>query len=318
MNPIGSLFALVATLQTDALSDLERLCARTIDDPRPPSMAAIQARIDSESGARASYLRGCRKLAERDFGAAGAEFEKAVKAEPGVAVYHFWFGRATGEQAQRANPLRQPGLARRTKGEFEKAAALDPSYIPAREGLVRFYIAAPGMMGGSLDRAQEQAEAIARINAWRGGLAHANVAIARKDTAALLRAHEGLAAQYPDSTVPFFALFNVNAARKAWPAAWNAVDRLERMRPDLAVVQYAIGRAAAESGEQLDRGEAALRDYLQHAPQPGEPPLAAAHWRLGMIAERRGDRVAARKAYESAAALDPNLRPAREALSRLK
>lgn len=304
--------------QSEPVPGLERLCNRTYDDPRPASLEALDARTAQESGARASFLRGCRHLAERKFGPAGAEFEKAVKAEPGVATYHFWFGRATGEQAQRANPLRQPGLARRTRGEFEKAVELDPSYIPAREGLVRFYIAAPGMMGGSLDRAQEQADAIARLNAYRGGLAHANVAIARRDTAALLRAHEGLAAQFPDSTVPLFALFNIHAARRQWAPAWSAVDRLERTRPGLAVVRYAVGRAAAESGEQLDRGEAALRAYLQHVPQPNEPSLAAAHWRLGMIAERRGDTTGAREAYRTATSLDPNLRQAKEALARLK
>jgi hypothetical protein len=86
----------------------------------------------------------------------------------------------------------------------------------------------------------------------------------------------------------------------------------------LPIVRYAIGRAAAESSEQLDRGEAALRKYLEHTPKPNEPSLAATHWRLGMIAEHRGDKAAARQAYEAAARADPNFRQAREALARLK
>ncbi len=316
---LATLAATSALAQTPAdVPELERLCNRTYDDPRQASLEALDARAAQENGARASYLRGCRHLAERKFGPAGTEFEKAVKADPQVAIYHFWFGRATGEQAQRANVLRQPGLARRTKGEFEKAAELDPSYIPAREGLVRFYIAAPGLMGGSFDRAREQAEAITRINPYRGGLAHANVALARRDTAGLIRTHEGLAAQFPDSTVPLFALYNIHSSRQQWAPAWSVIDRLERIRPDLAVVKYAVGRAAAESGEQLDRGEAALRAYLQHAPQPNEPSLGAAHWRLGQLAERRGDKMAARQAYQTATSLDPDLRQAKEALARLK
>ena len=244
---LATLAATSALAQTPAdVPELERLCNRTYDDPRQASLEALDARAAQENGARASYLRGCRHLAERKFGPAGTEFEKAVKADPQVAIYHFWFGRATGEQAQRANVLRQPGLARRTKGEFEKAAELDPSYIPAREGLVRFYIAAPGLMGGSFDRAREQAEAITRINPYRGGLAHANVALARRDTAGLIRTHEGLAAQFPDSTVPLFALYNIHSSRQQWAPAWSVIDRLERIRPDLAVVKYAVGRAAAQ------------------------------------------------------------------------
>ncbi len=95
-------------------------------------------------------------------------------------------------------------------------------------------------------------------------------------------------------------------------------DKLEHLRPDLPIVRYAIGRAAAESGEQLDRGEAALRKYLEYSPHPNEPSIAAAHWRLGMIAEHRGDIPAARQSYETAAKMDPNLKPAKDALARMK
>ena len=56
---------------------------------------------------------------------------------------------------------------------------------------------------------------------------------------------------------------NVQLARQQWAAAWSAVTA-GALRPDLPTVRYAIGRAAAESGEQLDRGETALRTYLEH------------------------------------------------------
>ncbi len=178
----------------------------------------MQVLIDRETGSRHSYLTGCRLLAEQKWGPAGNEFEKAVKADPDVAIYHFWFGRATGEQAQRANPIRQPGLARRVKGEFEKAASLDPTYIAPHEGLLRFYIAAPGFLGGSIDRARGEAEAITKINAYRGGLAHANVAFAAKDTVGLIKAHEKLIADFPDSTTSYFTLLNVQLVRRQWAA----------------------------------------------------------------------------------------------------
>jgi len=305
-------------VQSDSLKALERTCFRVTDDPRPANIETLQPLIERETGIRQAFLRGCRLLAEQKFGPAGGEFEKAVRAEPDVAIYHFWFGRASGEQASRANPLRQPGLARRTKGEFERAVALDPNYVQPREGLLRYYLAAPGFLGGSIDKARLQAVEIAKLDPYRGGMAHANVAFAAKDTAGLIRAHEGLVAQFPDSAAPYLTLLNVQLARKQWVPAWSAADRLERVRPDLPVVRYVIGRAAAESGEQLDRGEASLRAYLEHEPKPNEPSLAATHWRLGMIAEKRGDTAAARREYQAAATMDPNLRQAREALARLK
>jgi tetratricopeptide (TPR) repeat protein len=308
----------VVGAQVDGTRELEGTCIRLTDDPRPATIESFQPLIDRESGARASFLRGCRLLAEQKFGPAGSEFEKAVRVEPGNAVFHFWFGRASGEQVARANPLRQPGLARRTKGEFEKAVALDSAYVSPREGLVRYYLAAPRFVGGGIDRARQQAEEIAKLNPYRGGLAHANVAFAAKDTLGLIRVHEELIDQFPDSIASYFALVNVQLTRKQWALAWSAVDRLERIQPELPATQYAVGRVAAESGEQLDRGESALRFYLLHTPQPDEPSLALTHWRLGVIAEHRGDTAAARQAYQSAAAMDPRLKQAREALSRLK
>ena len=304
--------------QTSSLPDLERTCFRITDDPTPENVGLLQPLIASETGARLAFLKGCKLMTEEKWGPAGGEFEKAVKAEPNEPVYHFWFGRATGEQASRANPLRQPGLARRTKGEFEKAVALDSTYVPAREGLLRYYLAAPGFLGGSIDNARKQAVEIAKLNPYRGGISHANVAFAAKDTAALIRAHEGLVAQFPDSLTPHLTIINVQLTRKQWAAAWAAVERLEKAKPDLPFLPYVVGRAASESGEQLDRGEAALRAYLQHSPKPNEPSLAATHWRLGMIAEKRGNTAAARQEYQAAATLDPKLKQAKEALARLK
>ena len=74
------------TAQSDSIRELERSCTRMTDDPRPANLDAMQATIDRETGARASFLTGCRLIAEQKWGPAGKEFEKAVKAEPGVAV----------------------------------------------------------------------------------------------------------------------------------------------------------------------------------------------------------------------------------------
>ena len=304
--------------QSGSLRDLERICFRVTDNPTAENVALLQPLIAAETGPRLAFVKGCKLLTEEKWGPAGGEFEKASRAEPNEPVYHFWFGRASGEQAQRANPLRQPGLAKRTKGEFERAVALDSTYVPAREGLLRYYLAAPGFLGGSIDNARRQAAEIVKLSPYRGGIALANVAVQAKDTVGLISAHEGLMSQFPDSATPYLVLIQVQQARKQWSQVWSMVDRFEKARPDLPLVRYVIGRTAAETGDQLDRGESALRQYLQNTPKPNEPSLAATHWRLGMIAEKRGNTAAARQEYQTAATMDPNLKQAKEALSRLK
>jgi tetratricopeptide (TPR) repeat protein len=317
------MMAAVAGAQDSTSMADSRLCDRALNSAAPPSVRAdldraLQSAAASKAPARAAFLRGCQLFADRKPDKADDEFEKAVKLEDGNAVYHFWLGRAVGDQARDANPLRQPGLARRTKAEFEKAAALAPDYIEAREGLVEYYLEAPGILGGSKDKARAEAVEIGKRNPYRGGVLQVTIALRTNDTTGAIRGYESLIAANPDSAALYSALANLLATQRRWSGAWKAVDRLNALRPDWMPARYAIGRMAAESGERLDQGEAALRAYLTQPPEAGQPSHAGAHWRLGMIAEKRGDRAAARREYEAALALDPNLATAKAALARVK
>jgi predicted TPR repeat methyltransferase len=74
------------------------------------------------------------------------------------------------------------------------------------------------------------------------------------------------------------------------------------------------------SGQQLDRGEKCLRTYLAMPVREEleNPSLAAAHFRLGNILEKKGDPNAARAAYETSLKIDPKQKLAREALAKMK
>ena len=120
-----------------------RVCDRALGGAdtvaaRAEIQRTLEAATASRQAAREAFLRGCQLFAGRKPDKADDEFEKAVKLEDTNAVYHFWLGRAVGAQAEDANPLRQPGLARRTKAEFERAVRLAPDYIDARVGLVEY------------------------------------------------------------------------------------------------------------------------------------------------------------------------------------
>jgi Flp pilus assembly protein TadD len=72
------------------------------------------------------------------------------------------------------------------------------------------------------------------------------------------------------------------------------------------------------SGLQLDQGEAALKEYLRRSPGEEQAPLWAAHWRLGQIFERKGDRASARAEYQAALQLNPTQPQLIEAMQRVK
>src|SRR5205085_10034976 len=131
--------------------------------------------------------------------------------------------------------------------------------LDAREGLVQYYSQAPGIMGGSMDRAREQVAEIRKRNAYRAGFLAAQLAGRQKDNAAVLREMQGLVAQYPDSAAPHSQLVPLYAQQKQWDEAFRALDRWAAAQPGSMLASYAAGRTAAESGQQLDRGEQGLR-----------------------------------------------------------
>src|SRR3954453_12482365 len=97
--------------------------------------------------------QGRAAMARNDADAAATLFKKAVAQNPKSAEAHYLLGTAYGSQAQKASIFGQASLAGKTKDEFEKAVALDPNQLDARMGLVEYYTMAPGIIGGSFEKA---------------------------------------------------------------------------------------------------------------------------------------------------------------------
>jgi len=245
---------------------------------------------------------------------------KAASLDPKSSDIQLWLARAIGMRAQRANVLKQPFLARRMKTTVDRAIALDPDNVDARELRWQFYTMAPGVMGGSDEKARAEAADIMRRNRYRGQLISLTVASRAKDAVAIERTFKAMFAEFPDSLAPLSQYAGWLVDRKRSVEAFGLIEAFQKRRPNDPLALYQIGRVAAMSGEQLDRGEAALRKYLTAAPPPAPnvPSLSNAHFRLGNIAEKRGNKSAARSEYELAFTLDPRNAAARRALDALK
>lgn len=316
------LLAATPLAQDSASAHVAALCARAAENAaptgRPELASALAAATGAGRAAEAAFLRGCQRFADGQADRATTEFERAVKLTETNPVYHYWVARSVGEETETANTFRLPGLARKARTSLERATELAPGYLDAHDGMVEFYLAAPGIVGGSVDKARAQAGVLTRLNRYRGELAMLRIAQRGGDTTAVILSYEGLIAAYPDSTAPYSALALIHQARRHWAQAWRTLDRWIAIAPDSYAARYAIGRTAGESGQRGEEGEKHLRQYISHGAGPGRPSIAAAHWRLGMILEKRGQRAEARREYETAVKLDPSLKGAKDGLARLK
>ncbi|HXT51035.1 MAG TPA: tetratricopeptide repeat protein [Thermoanaerobaculia bacterium] len=298
--------------------------------PLAPGIQAFEARRYEEArkffapyaaahprDADAAFYLGRTLLGLRKADEAVDWLEKAAKLAPRRSDVHLHLARAYGRAAQEASLLRKPGLAKDAHAAWLKTVELDPENVDAREDLVNFYLIAPGFMGGSVDKAREQAGEIAKRDAVRGAIARANIAMNQKDTAGAERIAQEALTKHPGEPRLRYALGLLYQAQERWDAAFEIYEAMLATDPDAWNALYQVGRTAALSGQRLDRGASALKRYLGHPQEPDAPPLANAHYRLGMIYEKQGNKTAARAEYQAAIRLDPKLDDARAALKKL-
>jgi tetratricopeptide (TPR) repeat protein len=274
--------------------------------------AAVQ---NNDRDARAHYYLGRIALLDDDVEVAAARFERAVALDEQVSEYHLWYGTALSQQASRASKLRMPFIAKHVLSEFERAVALDPRSVEARDSLVDFYSMAPGFMGGGVDKARDQAQALAKLDASRGHLAAARLAIAAKDSSTADREMQAAIASAPDTFGPYSALANWYAKDKRWPEAFAALEPYIRKHPEDPYGPYGIGRIAALSGQQLDRGEKGIRAFIAKPPKDAGALVLSGAWRrLGVVLEFQGKHAEARSAIEQALRINPRNEEAKKAL----
>ena len=284
--------------------------------------AAFQAQLArNRNDANALYFMGRIAHAESKTSEASDWYEKALKVNDTSALYHLWLGNAVGDQAQRASKLKQPFLARKVKSEFERAVQLDPTMVDARLGLVDFYSVAPGVMGGSMDKAKEQATEIAKLNKLQGHRAIARIANRQKEFATVEKEYRAAIAEFPDSAQGYgwLAGFLRGQTPPRFEEAMAVYDQMMKARPNDPAPHANYGITAAMSGLHLERGEREIRYFLEHRPDATSPVvLSGVHFRLGQIYEKTTRPELAKAAYDEALKHNPKNEDAKKARATLK
>ena len=132
-------------------------------------------------------------------------------------------------------------------------------------------------------------------------------------------AYRAAIAANADTIAGYVALTDFHLRQKKFDAAFAAMDLFAKRKPLDRWNGYHAGRLAAMSGQQLDRGEAALKAFIANPPPNSFPStIARAHFWLGRIEEKRGATAAARAQFQTAWQLDPDFAAAKKALDALK
>lgn len=173
-------------------------------------------------------------------------------------------------EARKTNPVRLLVLVPRIHEALDRALANDPANVEVRLDLVRFHMVTPSILGGDVKEAQAQAAEIASRDGALGHFARGYIAYREKEYG-------------PGRRELREAMRLGNASTRALAAKWlgwlsqetqqwdEAFAVFEELRASDASALYEIGRTATFCRCRVERGRAALREYLK-AKRTGEMP----------------------------------------------
>jgi Tfp pilus assembly protein PilF len=242
--------------------------------------------------------------------------ERAVQLAPDNSNYHLWLGRSAGRKAENSNPFTAWNLARRVRSEFERAVALDGNNVAARADLSEYYIEAPGFLGGDKKKAREQAAAVAPHDPALASYINARVEEQQGKSDAEQQYKNALkksgnSARYWIELAYFYR--RAGRMQDMQSAVYQALIAPRRG----AVPEYDGAYLFLRTGRDFSNAVAMLRRYLNGNATEEDGPAFRAHYMLGELLEKQGDRKGAAQEYRAALALASEYRPARDALARV-
>ena len=309
-----TLYASVAVAQP--ADSVVRQATRLFETGNAAAAAALLRPL-ADTSARAATLLGRIAWQSANYKDAARWLDAAIALDPRHVDAYVWRGRTYVQEIETANFLRKGAVAGRARSMFEKAVEIDPSSFEAREARTEYLMNAPGIAGGSIDKARAEANAAKRVSPVRGALLVGRVEEKAGNTAAAEAEYRALTTSFPDSSGAWEALTTLYQSQSRWDDAFRVIDDRLRANPNDYGMLYQLGRAASLSGQRLEAGEEALRRYLgrDNARKAFDGTV---HYRLATIRERRGDVQGARSEYELAVALDPRNVAAKRALEKLR
>lgn len=218
-----------------------------------------------------------------EFKKATDSLERAESAEPRNSAYALWLARAYGRRAETSNPFSAVGHASKARQYFEKAVELDPRSLEALNDLLEYYLEAPGILGGGLEKAKAIAARIAQVDPAEGHFAQATLAEKRKELDSAEKQLRHAIELAPHQVGRFIDLARLLAKQGRYQESDQSFARAEQLAPDSPKLMYAKADVYIKSGRKLEVAKDLLKRYLSATITPDDPPKSDARKLLRQI-----------------------------------
>ncbi len=292
------------------LSVLAQSLAAAKADARLGRVDAALAELASSPKSAETHALQCAlygSIEKRD--QAVGECEAASAAAPSSSEAALALARAYGDKADHSGALTGMRMVGKIRSNFERAVQLDPGSVEALSDLGQFYVEAPGVVGGGLDKARTLIAKLQPLSAARAHRLAGMIAVKAKDekTAEAEFNAELSAGQTPEAYVDLANFYrNHKQPDRAAEEARLALTHDTHHGPD------SLDAAAMllELKHDTKAADDALRAYLK-TPQNGVASYARAHVLLGNRLRSEGDTKGAQQEFSAALALAHDYEPAR-------
>jgi len=295
------------------------------------------------------------KIAYKDFDGGLQLAEQAVALDDNNANAHCMVAEGVGNKIESAGIFSKMGMGKRIRNEAERAVALDPKNVQCLDTLIEFHLGAPGIVGGDKNKVPDLLQKMIAADPVQGHMKEVELALKDKQREKIEPAYKAILAEAPHEYRTFVLVGGYymsegggkrfdqaeKFAREAIKIDPTSMDgyallvqaliqqnkdsevdsvlaQAEKDAPHSLNPYYQAGKALLLANRNYPSAEKYFRKYNTQEPEPTTPPLAAGHWRLGLVLEKEGHKPEALKEVQLALQMNPNLKAAEPDLKRLK
>ena len=160
---------------------------------------------------------------------------------------------------------------------------LNPHNIEALNDLLEYYMDAPGMLGGSFEKAKATATKIAAVDPAEGHYALATLLEKHKEMAGAEEHLRRAIELAPHQVGRFIDLARLLAKQGRYQESDQSFARAEQLAPDSPKLMYERADVYIKSGRNLEIARDLLKRYLSATVTPDDPPKADARKLLRQI-----------------------------------
>lgn len=282
---------------------------------------AIYSTVKSGSPqfAESRYHMGQISFHKQDYSKAEEYLKQAIAANGNVAKYHVAMSNVIMRMISNASMIKQASLASKLRSHLEEAVRLNPNDMNSSLILIGFYKQAPGIMGGSSDKATALAESIMKRNKAEGHMAQALIYQLDKDFARSEEYYKKSIAIAPDSVRYYYSLAQFYQGQSKPLKALETYELALTKFPENRNLLLQAGRVLA-TAENVNRGKAIdyLNRYITTSNDKSDRSIADAYYYLGLIEKNRNNKQLALTHLNNALKVNPDHRWAKEVIKEIQ